>query len=66
MRPADLADRNGDGALALGQHRGEEPAVARPHGGGPGDRNALRQNLAGDAADQERLALLVGDDHLRR
>ena len=48
-----LGDRNGDGALALGQHRGEEAAVAGLHDRRAGDRHALRQHLAGNAARQE-------------
>ena len=60
----DLVDRDGDRAHALGEHGGEESPIARLHDGGPGDRNALRQHLACDAAGQVRGAGVVGDDHL--
>ena len=43
LRPATSADRDGDRALALGQHRRQEAAIARLHDGRPGDRNARGQ-----------------------
>jgi hypothetical protein len=61
-----LADGNRDRALALRQHRGEEAAFAGMHRGGPGDRHAARQGLAGDAADQQRPAGVVGENHFGR